>query len=53
MAPHDVLPAAAARTASKIFAYPVQRQRLPESASRISSSLGSGVVSRSAAVVSA
>ena len=30
------------RTASKIFAYPVQRQRLPESASRISSSDGSG-----------
>ena len=37
------------RTASKIFAYPVQRQTLPESASRISSSLGSGVcLSRSA-----
>ncbi len=32
--------AAAIRTASKILAYPVQRQRLPESASRMSSSLG-------------
>ena len=36
-----VMPAAS-RTASKIFAYPVQRQRLPESASRISSSDGLG-----------
>src|SRR5262249_18911931 len=41
---------AARRTASKIFSYPVQRQRLPESASRISSSDGSGErSSRSAA----
>jgi hypothetical protein len=32
--------AAAIRTASKIFAYPVQRQRFPDSASRMSSSLG-------------
>ncbi len=32
--------AAAVRTASKILAYPVQRQRFPDSASRISSSLG-------------
>ena len=36
---------AAARTASKIFWYPVQRQRFPESASRISSSVGLGVCS--------
>src|SRR5262249_55125713 len=41
---------AARRTASKIFSYPVQRQRLPESASRTSSSDGSGErSSRSAA----
>jgi hypothetical protein len=33
---------AAALTASTIFAYPVQRQRFPPSASRISSSLGCG-----------
>ena len=39
---HD---AAACRTASKILAYPVQRQRLPESASRISSSEGAGFAS--------
>jgi hypothetical protein len=32
--------AAAMRTASKILAYPVQRQRFPDSASRMSSSLG-------------
>src|SRR6266576_2787289 len=32
--------AAAIRTASKIFAYPVQRQRFPDRASRMSSSLG-------------
>ncbi len=35
--------AAAWCTASRIFWYPVQRQRLPESASRISSSLGFGM----------
>ena len=41
---------AATWTASRIFWYPVQRQRLPESASRISSSDGSGMRrSRSAA----
>ena len=41
---------AAMRTASKIFAYPVHRQTLPERASRISSSLGSGVCRRRSAV---
>ena len=35
--------AAAARTASKIFAYPVHRQRLPDRASRISSSDGAAL----------
>ena len=41
--------AAARRTASRIFWYPVQRQRFPERASRISSSVGSAVrLSRSA-----
>ena len=40
---------AARWTASRIFWYPVQRQRFPESASRISSSVGSAVrLSRSA-----
>ena len=33
---------AARRTASRIFSYPVQRHRLPASASRTSASLGSG-----------
>ena len=40
---------AATRTASRIFWYPVQRHRLPESASRISSSVGSDVRRRRSA----
>ena len=40
---------AATCTASRIFWYPVQRQRLPESASRISSSDGSGTRRRRSA----
>ena len=43
--------AAAVRTALTIFMYPVQRQRLPESAQRISSSVGSGLASSSATEV--
>ena len=42
-------PPAARWTASRIFWYPVQRQRLPESASRISSSVGSGTRRRRSA----
>ena len=43
---------AESRTASTIFSYPVHRQRLPESATRISSSLGFGLTLSSAIVVS-
>ena len=50
---HGVTPASAARwTARTMFWYPVHRQRLPSSPSRISSSLGWGLVrSRSAAAM--
>src|SRR6478672_12895789 len=50
---HGVTPASAARwTALTMFWYPVHRQRLPSSPSRISSSLGWGLVrSRSAAAM--
>ncbi len=50
---HEVAPASAARrTARTMFSYPVHRQRLPSSPSRISWSLGRGLVrSRSAAAM--
>src|SRR4030095_16422518 len=41
-------PAAAASTASTIFVYPVQRHRLPDSASRTSSIVGAGCSASSA-----
>ena len=40
---HDGTRAAARRTASRIFSYPVQRHRLPASASRTSASVAVGV----------
>src|SRR5262245_22241557 len=48
---HPLISLAASSTACKIFVYPVQRQRFPDSAWRISSRVGCGFSSNKALAV--